>query len=63
MDIFAELGKVRDSIDRLSKNGVPVVVEHKFDLPSVAYFAGFMLIVGLLIVAATGVKDSIVKKL
>ena len=62
-DIFSEIGKIRESVEKLSRDGVPITVEHKFDLPSVAYFAGFMLIVGLLLVVASGVKDGIVKKM
>lgn len=61
-DIFTEIGKIRESVEKLSRDGVPITVEHKFDLTSVAYFAGFMLIVGLLLVVANGVKDGIVNR-
>lgn len=60
MALVDDLNKIVEGIQKISDKGVPIAVEHKFDTQTVSYFAGAMLLVGVLIVVMVGVKDVVV---
>ncbi|MVM34983.1 hypothetical protein GO755_33455 [Spirosoma sp. HMF4905] len=62
MALVDDLGKVVDGIDKISKEGVPIVVKHELDTPTVSYFALMAFLVVLAGVILVGVKDVIVHK-
>lgn len=62
MALVDDLSKVVDGIDRISKEGVPIVVKHELDTPTVSYFALMAFLVVLGGVILVGVKDVIVQK-
>nr|WP_293838574.1 hypothetical protein [uncultured Arsenicibacter sp.] len=60
MALVDDLNKVIEGIQKISDKGVPISLEHKFDTQTVSYFAGAMLLVGVIIVVMVGVKDVVV---
>lgn len=58
-----DLQKTVEAIDRISKDGVPIVVKHEFETSSMTYLLIGAFVVGLLLVALCGVKDVAVNRL
>jgi hypothetical protein len=63
MAVLDDLSKVVDAVDKLSKDGLPIVVEHQLEKKSVWNTAFALMAVALVFVALLGVKDLIVKRL
>ena len=63
MSVVDDLGKVIDGVDRISKDGVPIVVKHEFDVETVSYFALMAFLVVFGCVLLVGVKDVIVHRI
>lgn len=60
---FAEdIKNVADSIDRISKNGVPIKLEHAIDNTTMWQFIAGLAAVAVLFVVLLGVKDTVVNR-
>ena len=57
-----DIQKVADSIDTISKNGVPIKVEHSLDTTSTWQLIGGLAVVAVLFVVMLGVKDVVLAK-
>lgn len=63
MALIDDVNKGIENIGKLAENGVPISVEHKFDLPSVSYTALVAFAVVVAAIVLTGVKDVIVHRI
>lgn len=63
MSLVDDINKTLDNVGKLTENGVPISVEHKFDLPSVSYTALVAFAVVVAAIVLTGVKDVIVNRI
>ena len=57
-----DIKKVADSIDTITKNGVPIKLAHSIDTPTIVQFMVGLVGVAVLFVVLLGVKDVIVKR-
>jgi hypothetical protein len=60
MAVVDDINKVITGVDKISKDGIPIKVEHELDTPSVSYLA---LLVVVAAVVLAGLKDIVVSRI
>jgi hypothetical protein len=63
MAVVDDINKVITGVDRISKDGVPININHELDTPSVSYLALMALLVVVAAVVLAGLKDIVVNRI
>ncbi len=63
MAVFDDISKVVDAVDKLSKDGLPIKMEHALETKSIWNTGLVLMAVALVFVVLLGVKDTIVKRI
>ncbi len=62
-DVLGDITKVADAVDKLSKDGLPIVLQHTVDPITIAELIGGLIVVMLLLALFLGIKDVIVHRI